>query len=697
MVRRLRWMITPTSAALAVIALLWMLGWSQSTMAAGATFHVDPGGSDSNTCGEAATPCRTIKFAVETRAAEGDTVLVAAGTYTEQFNLQPDVDVRSASGPAATFIDGEDVRGPMIWALNIPVTQKAELEGFTVTRSNNTGMEVNGASLLISDCVFEENTGNAGGGINIRGAGVIVSVQASEFFSNTSGDGGGIWVADGAELVVTDSMIAYNRANSWGGGILGSVGSRVEVQGSSFKYNHAGNPPAFTGYGGGILVDQGTDLLVSDSEFISNTAGNGGAMWVASGSTARIVDSVIALNHVSGSGGGVFGDYATLIEVEGSRFEANHAGNPPSQTGFGGGLIVNNGVALAVSASEFLSNTAGQGAGIDIWNSPRFTLTTVTVMGNKADGKGGIDTDYSSGIISDCLIIGNEATKDRGGGMMSSNGVVTITATTFRENTSNANACGGADLRNQNTLIVDSVFEGNEANTGTALCVMGARTEIRGSEFRNNEGSGAALRIEEEGYALITKSWLQGNTGGAILATGQSRADIANNYIVSNPSLTRSGQVRIEGSSTMTLTHNTLAGDGTDHGVRILSSGANVIANNIVAGQVNGIDFTPPATATLRSNLLWDNNVDHGNGGPGTDDVYLSPDFVDAPNDDYRLGLFSAAVDEASDVASVDEDYDGDPRPLPGFVGGSAAADIGADERTEQSNRTVLPQLVAPE
>ena len=52
-----------------------------------ATVNVSPSGTDSPTCG-GGTPCLTIGQAI-TNAAAGDTVLVAAGTYTGvvTFNL----------------------------------------------------------------------------------------------------------------------------------------------------------------------------------------------------------------------------------------------------------------------------------------------------------------------------------------------------------------------------------------------------------------------------------------------------------------------------------------------------------------------------------------------------------------------------------------------------------------------------------
>ncbi len=532
MLRQLRRLVMPISAALTLCALLWTLGWAEPSQAAGTILYVDPGGSDSAACGSVGTPCRTLQYAVETRAATGDTVLAAAGIYTDPFALQANVTVRSAAGPATTLIDGEGVRGPMVTASNMAVTETARLEGFTVTRSDDSGMAVENASPVISDCVFLQNNGGFGGGLKVSGAAAVVSVYASEFLSNViTGDGGGIWVSSGASLYVVDSHFAFNHGNSWGGGILGNSAQIVKIDDSRFEHNRAGNLPIYSGYGGGLMAAGGTALYVDDSEFLSNTAGTGG--------------------------------------------------------------------------------------GLDIREAPHFTLTMLTVRGNTADRAGGIEAVDSLGVLSASQIVSNTATEDRGGGLLVSGGVLTVAAST-----------------------------------------------------------------------------LQDNSGGGLLASGQSRATIFNNFIVANVSQSPpQGQVRLESSAGVTLTYNTLAGDSVNHGVSVAGSGVHVIANNIIAGHSSGIQLIGAATASLHNNLLWNNALDYDNVAPGQGDVLMSPDFVDAVNDNYHLGVFSWAVDAAGDVAGVGDDYDGDARPFDGNDNGQAVADIGADERMSQTPALYLPML----
>ncbi|HEV7127899.1 MAG TPA: right-handed parallel beta-helix repeat-containing protein, partial [Ktedonobacterales bacterium] len=64
--------------------------------ASGATFHVNAAtGVDSGTCGPVATPCKTIGQAI-TNAANGDTISVAAGTYSENLSLNKNLTITGA-------------------------------------------------------------------------------------------------------------------------------------------------------------------------------------------------------------------------------------------------------------------------------------------------------------------------------------------------------------------------------------------------------------------------------------------------------------------------------------------------------------------------------------------------------------------------------------------------------------------------
>ncbi len=79
-------MIIRTNTALLGLSLflLWLLSASVTSLTvayAAGPWHVAPGGSDSNSCLSASTPCATINGAIG-KASGGDTIYVAIGTYT---------------------------------------------------------------------------------------------------------------------------------------------------------------------------------------------------------------------------------------------------------------------------------------------------------------------------------------------------------------------------------------------------------------------------------------------------------------------------------------------------------------------------------------------------------------------------------------------------------------------------------------
>ena len=104
-------------------------------------------------------------------AAAGDTVLVAAGTYTGAGNVglmyRKDLVLRSESGPEATVIDVESAAtaGFLFWNGE---TRGAVLDGFTIRGGLGTSSEIGGGGIschtgspTITNCILRNNSGGA--------------------------------------------------------------------------------------------------------------------------------------------------------------------------------------------------------------------------------------------------------------------------------------------------------------------------------------------------------------------------------------------------------------------------------------------------------------------------------------------------------------------------------------------------------
>ena len=97
------------------------------------------------------------------------------------------------------------------------------------------------------------------------------------------------------------------------------------------------------------------------------------------------------------------------------------------------------------------------------------------------------------------------------------------------------------------------------------------------------------------------------------------------------------------------------------------------LTNTIIASHTIGINNLN-GSVSQDYNLFYGNGTDvQGTNTGGVHNVTGDPRFIDPIHDNYHLGAGSAAIDTGADMG-VDEDYDGEVRPLDGGF------DIGFDE-----------------
>lgn len=158
-----------------LVAALWVVSLSVAvTPAHGATsatrtdpvIHVADGGHDTPACGGASDPCETIPFAYG-RAADGDTIQVAAGTYKLTGPLKiakpgirllgakagVNATTRTPGGPGETVVTG--TAGPPSLGLFSAMADDITIDGFTF-EGNTTGGGL-ATSESFSGYVVEDN------------------------------------------------------------------------------------------------------------------------------------------------------------------------------------------------------------------------------------------------------------------------------------------------------------------------------------------------------------------------------------------------------------------------------------------------------------------------------------------------------------------------------------------------------------
>ena len=301
----------------------------------------------------------TIQTGIDV-ASDGDTVLVADGTYTGINNKNLDfkskaITVRSENGPEKSIIDCEgEGRGFYFHGGEL---EGSVISGFTIRNGNidkGGGIYITYSSPTINNCIITENTA-------------------------TSYTGGGGIQCDFSFPTITNCTISYNTSYNLAGGI-GCWQSSPIIANSTISANTALES---NGRGGGIYLHSGDFPTITNCTISDNKAKYGGGIYTESSSSPTITFCNISGNTASYNGGGIY----------------LGSGSP------------------TLSNCIISDNTAfsGRGGGIVCFHSSP-PIINCTISGNKAtyDG-GGMDLVSASPTVTNC-IFWNDLPDEIGGG-----------------------------------------------------------------------------------------------------------------------------------------------------------------------------------------------------------------------------------------------------------------------------------------
>ena len=312
---------------------------------------------------------------------DGDTVLVAPGTYTGAGNRNldfggKDIVVRSQSGASMCTVDAENLGRAFVFAN--AEGAGARLEGFTITHgfhvSAGGGIFVSASSPTIVDCVISDNRTANGttGTLGVAGG--------------HGGNGGGIYVTNGSPRFIGCS-IQSNRTGKGGDGFIGS--GTVGTAGGS------------GGSGGGIYVGLNASVtlercIVADNE--TGVGGQGGSGFVC------IPPLACRTYGENGGNGGDGGGLRTegVVQAINCLFARNHTG-VGGAAGFGielplpipgrggngaawdGGLLTSEVLNCTIAANlAAAAGGAGQPAGVGGGIAGAPTVTNAVIWGNNS-------------------------------------------------------------------------------------------------------------------------------------------------------------------------------------------------------------------------------------------------------------------------------------------------------------------------
>jgi len=262
----------------------------------GPTVYVDAIlGRDYPFCGggSGAQACRTINYAVG-QAEEGDTVQVAAGTYTEAITLRPGVMIQGAPGHTSV-LNGAGALGPLVIGGGNAITATAVLSGFKLLNANNAygnggAIALTGASPQIINNVIMSNTAGFGGGVYLSNSEAMLSNNV--LVSNTAGFGGGVYLSN-SEAMLSNNVLVSNIAGFGGGGYLSN--SEATLINHVIAHNQANTA------GSGLYIQNASPHLLH-STIARNSGGDGSGLHItgmgANASTVALTNTILVSHTV---------------------------------------------------------------------------------------------------------------------------------------------------------------------------------------------------------------------------------------------------------------------------------------------------------------------------------------------------------------------------------------------------------------
>jgi hypothetical protein len=324
----------------------------------------------------------TIQQAIDA-SVNGDTVLVAPGTYIENIDFKGKaITVASEAGPQTTIIDGNQ-DGSVVKFVS-GEGRSSILSGFTLQNGfgfgdhGGGGVQMNNSSPKIINNIITNNGACEGPGVFISSGSPLI--QSNLITGNTqqgcSGGlgGGGIFIGNLSRAEIIDNTISFNFMGASGGGV------KVEAASPKILRNTITNNVALGG--GGISTSGIPSSVLIEGNAITHNSGSagagGGGIEVAGFSAVEIINNLISNNTASSNhfGGGISVAGARSALIRGNVIRENEASS-------GGGIYLDGQeTGTRVLVQNLIVKNHGWGAGGGISVNSTFTMVSNTIADN---------------------------------------------------------------------------------------------------------------------------------------------------------------------------------------------------------------------------------------------------------------------------------------------------------------------------
>jgi len=629
-------------------------------------------------------------------ATDGDTVLVAAGVYSECISfVGKDIMVMSSSGPMVTEIVASESGTPVVSFVNNE-PRGATISGFTIKGSSNaSGILCEASSPTI---INNDITGNIGPGGNFGGGITLYNTSGSLIRGNVihgnsaSGYGGAIHVGDD-DANSTDDVISYNVIYSnEGAGDIRVLGSVVGLEVSN-------NTISVITWSG-ILAQGGSITARNNIVFYAPRYGMQSAGGTILAEYNCTFDNGNDYNFVPGAGNiyknakfvDVFADDYRLLPES----PCIDAGDPTPQYNDPDGTRNDMGAYPSLRTDYPLIVKIGFGSGdangyvVIAWPTIYWHyLDTAATTQTQFEIEVGIDQDWSVAEMWRSGAVASSDTSAVYAGAPLANREVYY----LRIRAANSSGWGGwsqtvVRMGIKGTIHVPADYSSIQAGINgafdgdTVLIAAGAYSEAltvqnKGIVLLSESGpehtvliSAGRMSLSQsagttiDGFRFIDGSTI-GISGGSVTVRNCQFFNNDNVIVGDNSAVVRvyrclfrnnlANPIVSTGPS-CEFVNNTV--DASARGIAVYGSNA-VIRNNIVTNMEWYGIWNPASSSVVDYNDFYQNNPDYGYAASaGPHDISLDPQYVDTSTNDYRIPITSPCHD-AGDPAPEYNDPDG--------------------------------------